>query len=280
MKRIAIYGKGGIGKSTISSNLTACMANMGYRMMQIGCDPKHDSTQMLCGNTDTLLDTLRRKGNETQLEDVVHKGCLGIYCIEIGGPQPGVGCAGRGIIRGIELIKKLNAFETYRIDVCIYDVLGDVVCGGFFEPIRRGGTDEVYIVTSGEFNSLFAANNICCGFINSVSPNDKVRIGGIIGNLRGLPNEENILCTFANHIGLPLVGIVPRDIRIEQTTNHSIPLVCSDPNHILTDNFQTIAKKILEGIPDCNHLTPYEFDELKVMQRKLTENARDNYDYP
>ena len=270
MKKIAIYGKGGIGKSTISSNLTACMASMGYRMMQIGCDPKHDSTQMLCGCTETLLDTLRLKGSSVRLEDVVHKGCLGTYCIEIGGPQPGVGCAGRGIIRGIELIKQLRAFETYGIDVCIYDVLGDVVCGGFFEPIRRGGTDEVYIVTSGEFNALFAANNICCGFINFVPASDKVQIGGIIGNLRGLPNEETVLRTFAEHIGVPLVGIVPRDVRIERTTNHSLPLACSDPDGALTQNFQTIAGKILEGRPDRRQLNPYTFDELKTMQRTLT----------
>ena len=273
MKTIAIYGKGGIGKSTISSNLTACMASMGYRMMQIGCDPKHDSTQMLCNSTDTLLDTLRRKGGAICLEDVVHKGYLDTYCIEIGGPQPGVGCAGRGIIRGIELIKQLNAFETYEIDVCIYDVLGDVVCGGFFEPIRRGGTDVVYIVSSGEFNSLFAANNICCGFINSVSSNEKVRIGGVIGNLRGLPNEEIVLQTFAAHIGIPLVGVVPRDIQIERTTNHSRPLIISQPKHFLTENFCSLARKVLAAEIPQSKVTPYGFEELKTMQREITGYA-------
>lgn len=270
MKKIAIYGKGGIGKSTIASNLTACMASMGYRMLQIGCDPKHDSTQMLCGSTDTLLDTLRRKGHEIHLEDVVHQGCLDTYCIEIGGPQPGVGCAGRGIIKGIELINQLKVFETYEIDVCVYDVLGDVVCGGFFEPIRRGGTDEVYIVSSGEFNSLFAANNICCGFINSVSSNENVKIGGIIGNLRGIPNEEMVLHTFSEHVGIPLVGIVPRDIQIERTTNHSVPLVVSEPENLLTNNFCSIAQKILDNGVGKSQLTPYEFEDLKTMQRKIT----------
>ena len=272
MKRIAIYGKGGIGKSTISSNLTACMASLGYRVLQIGCDPKHDSTQMLCGSVPTLLDVLREKGGQAQLEDIVHLGILNTCCVEIGGPQPGVGCAGRGIIRGIELLKQLDVFHKYGIDICLYDVLGDVVCGGFFEPIRRGGTEEVYIVSSGEFNSLFAANNICCGFINSVSPNDPVKLGGIIGNLRGLPNEKEVLQTFAAHIGIPLIGVVPRDMQIERTTSQSCPLAVSEPESDLTALFSQIAQKILNPAVANNVATPYDFNELKRMQRELTGN--------
>lgn len=273
MKRIAIYGKGGIGKSTISSNLTACMASLGHRVLQIGCDPKHDSTQMLCGSVPTLLDILREKGSQIQLEDIVHPGILNTCCVEIGGPQPGVGCAGRGIIRGIELLKQLDVFRKYGIDVCLYDVLGDVVCGGFFEPIRRGGTEEVYIVSSGEFNSLFAANNICCGFLNSVSTDAHVKLGGIVGNLRGLPNEREVLQTFADHIGTPLIGVVPRDMRIERTTNQSCPLAVSDPDSDLTALFCQIAQKILNPATANNPLMPYDFDELKKMQRELTGNA-------
>lgn len=269
MKKIAIYGKGGIGKSTLSSNISACMADMGFRIMQIGCDPKHDSTQMLCGYVDTLLDTMREKGNDLRLEDIVHKGILDICCVEIGGPQPGVGCAGRGIIRGIEFVQKQNAFEKFDIDVCIYDVLGDVVCGGFFEPIRRGEADELFIVSSGEFNSLFAANNICSGFINSISSNDNVRIGGIIGNLRGLPNERELLEEFSSHIGLPLVGIVPRSVEIERTTNNSCPLVISSPDSDLARNFRAIAKKMLEWNEEPKQLMPYSFFELKQMHNKF-----------
>lgn len=273
MKKIAIYGKGGIGKSTIASNLSACMSSLGNRVLQIGCDPKHDSTQMLCGSIKTLLDVLHEKGEQIQIEDIAHSGILDTWCVEIGGPQPGVGCAGRGMIRGIELIKQLDVFNKYGIDVCLYDVLGDVVCGGFFEPIRRGGADEVYIVSSGEFNSLFAANNICCGFINSVSTDASVKLGGIIGNLRGIPNENEVLRVFANHIGIPLVGVVPRDIQIERTTNQSCPLIVSNPNSQLAKMFCEIAKKILKDNTNNSYINPYDFDELKKMQRKLTGNV-------
>ena len=162
MRKIAIYGKGGIGKSTTTSNLSAALAEKGYRVMQVGCDPKADSTKGLMGGRriPTVLEQLRLKGDELRLEDIVFEGYGGVLCVESGGPTPGVGCAGRGIISAFEKLAELRAFEVYRPDVVIYDVLGDVVCGGFAMPIREGYAREVFIVSSGEMMALYAANNM------------------------------------------------------------------------------------------------------------------------
>ena len=162
MRKIAIYGKGGIGKSTTTSNLSAALAEKGYRVMQVGCDPKADSTKGLMGGKriPTVLEQLRQKGDELRLEDIVFEGYGGVLCVESGGPTPGVGCAGRGIISAFEKLAELRAFEVYQPDVVIYDVLGDVVCGGFAMPIREGYAREVFIVSSGEMMALYAASNI------------------------------------------------------------------------------------------------------------------------
>ena len=162
MVKIAIYGKGGIGKSTTTSNLSAAFSRMGYRVMQIGCDPKSDSTKNLMGGekVPTVLDQIREKGSDNiELEDIVFEGFNGVYCVEAGGPTPGIGCAGRGIITAFEKLQELGAYDVYQPDIVLYDVLGDVVCGGFAMPIRGGYADYVFIVTSGEMMAMFAATN-------------------------------------------------------------------------------------------------------------------------
>lgn len=166
MRRIAIYGKGGIGKSTISSNISTALAERGLKVIQIGCDPKADSTKSLTGySIPTVLDTIRKNDN-IELSDVVVKSACGVLCVECGGPSPGVGCAGRGIIKAFEKLEELNVVEHYKPDLILYDVLGDVVCGGFAMPIRNGYARDIFIVTSGEMMSLYAANNIACA-VNS-----------------------------------------------------------------------------------------------------------------
>ena len=184
LRQIAVYGKGGIGKSTTCSNLSAALSNQGYRVLQIGCDPKADSTKNLVGDQKKLsvLEQLKLKKNAV-LDDIVTKGFANTYCIEAGGPEPGFGCAGRGIITAMEIVEKLNVFQELDIDIVIYDVLGDVVCGGFAVPLRMSFAKEVYLVTSGETMALYAANNISKA-IKRFGERSSVRLGGIICNQR------------------------------------------------------------------------------------------------
>lgn len=211
LRQIAIYGKGGIGKSTTTQNLTAGLAESGKKVMVVGCDPKADSTRLLLGGLAqrTVLDTLRETGDSIELPNILREGYLGIKCVESGGPEPGVGCAGRGIITSINLLERLGAY-TEELDYVFYDVLGDVVCGGFAMPIREGKAKEIYIVASGEMMALYAANNISKG-IARYARTGGVRLGGIICNSRNVDRELDLLRAFAAELGTQLIYFVPRD---------------------------------------------------------------------
>jgi nitrogenase iron protein NifH len=211
MRKIALYGKGGIGKSTIATHLAAAWAELGFSVMLIGCDPKADSTRPLLGrrsptlldNYEKMLATAETKAKASALNSLIEVGYAGVKCVEIGGPNPGVGCAGRGISLALELLDNLKAFEA--LDYVVFDILGDVVCGGFATPMRMGFAEEVYIVTSGEYAALYAANSICTGIRNMGS-----ELGGIIANCRGLPDEIHQVSEFARAVGSSLVGSLPR----------------------------------------------------------------------
>ena len=217
MRKIAIYGKGGIGKSTTTSNLSAALSQMGYKVMQVGCDPKADSTKGLMQGRriPTVLNQLREKNDELKLQDIVFEGYGGVLCVESGGPTPGIGCAGRGIISAFEKLAELEAFETYRPDIVIYDVLGDVVCGGFAMPIREGYAREVFIVSSGEMMALYAADNIAHAVRNFAS-RGYARLGGLIQNSRNIENENAIVDQAAREIGTEVIARVPRSGDIQR----------------------------------------------------------------
>lgn len=260
-RKIAIYGKGGIGKSTTTQNMAAALATQGKVIMQIGCDPKADSTRMLIGGKRqrTVLDTLREQG-KVRLTDVLKEGFGGIRCIESGGPEPGVGCAGRGIITSIELLESLGAY-CEDLDYIFYDVLGDVVCGGFAMPIREGKAKEIYIVTSGEMMSLYAANNICKG-IKKFSVTGGARLGGIICNSRRVNNEEELIKAFADRIGSKMIQFIPWDNIVRQAENNKQTVVQFAPESSQCKVYMDLAEGIDKNT-DFVIPTPMELEELE-----------------
>lgn len=264
MRQVAIYGKGGIGKSTTTQNLTAALATMGKKILLVGCDPKADSTRMLLGglNQRTVLDSLRNEGNEAvDLDNLLQKGFGGIKCVESGGPEPGVGCAGRGIITSIGLLENLGAY-TDELDYVFYDVLGDVVCGGFAMPIREGKAREIYIVASGELMAIYAANNICKGI--SKFAKGGARLGGIICNSRKVDNEKELLEAFASRLGSHLIHFVPRDNIVQRAEINKKTVIEFDPGSEQANEYLKLAGNIEQNekfvVP-----RPLHMDELESM---------------
>ena len=237
MLKVAVYGKGGIGKSTVTSNLAAAFAAMGKRVIQIGCDPKADSTINLLGGEDE---------EPEKLEDISKEGFGGVLCIETGGPTPGLGCAGRGIIATFQLLEDLKLFETWKPDVVLYDVLGDVVCGGFAAPIREGYAEKVLIVTSGEKMALYAANNISSA-VRNFEDRSYARIFGIVLNHRNVENETEKVNAFAEKNNIPIVGEIPRSDEIIRWEDQGKTVIEGDENSEISEKFFALARKLLEG---------------------------------
>jgi len=264
MRRIAVYGKGGIGKSTISANLSAALACTGHAVVQIGCDPKHDSTRQLLGGTriTTVLDYLRdTRPDSYELDAVLHEGFAGVGCVEAGGPKPGVGCAGRGIISTFDLLAQFKLESRYEI--AVYDVLGDVVCGGFAVPIRREYADTVLVVTSGEFMSLYAANNILRG-IRNYDGNEHGRVAGIIFNRRNVADEEERVLRFARAVGLPVFADIPRSDAFARAEHAHATVVELENDAVLCALFTDMAKRLAAGVPlhVARPLTDEELEEV------------------
>lgn len=249
MRKIAIYGKGGIGKSTTTQNTVAGLAESGKKVMVVGCDPKADSTRLLLGGLvqKTVLDTLREEGEDVELTDVLLPGYRGTMCTESGGPEPGVGCAGRGIITSINLLEQLGAYnEDKSLDYVFYDVLGDVVCGGFAMPIRDGKAEEIYIVCSGEMMAMYAANNICKGIVK-FADSGAVRLGGLICNSRKVDYEKEMIEELARQLGTQMIHFVPRENQVQRAEINRKTVIEYSPEHAQADEYRTLARKIDEN---------------------------------
>lgn len=261
-KIIAIYGKGGIGKSTTASNIAAACANIGYKVMIIGCDPKSDSSIILLNGKKipTILDIIKNK-KDISKEDIIFYGYKNIKCVEVGGPEPGVGCAGRGIIVAIEKIK--SVYPNFKEnDLIIYDVPGDVVCGGFVAPIKRGDIDEIYILTSGEYMSIYAANNICKSFSKINIP-----IGGIICNSRNNKFENEIIEEYSKSIGTQYIGFIEKNYIIQKCEREGIPVIEKYPDCYISNLYRNIGKKIMTST-NKNTITPLNDIELRELINK------------
>jgi len=266
MRKIAIYGKGGIGKSTTTQNTVAGLAESGSKVMVVGCDPKGDSTRLLLGglSQNTVLDTLREEGEDVDLEDIRKTGFGGTLCTESGGPEPGVGCAGRGIITSINLLEQLGAFgDDENLDYVFYDVLGDVVCGGFAMPMREGKAKEIYIVVSGEMMAMYAANNICKGILKFAETGG-IRLAGLICNSRQVDNEIEMIEAFAGKLGSHMIHFIPRDNMVQRAEINRKTVIEFEPKHPQADEYRTLANKMGENgnfvIP-----TPMEMDDLEKL---------------
>ncbi|MDU9375812.1 Nitrogenase iron protein 1 [Methanocorpusculaceae archaeon Sp1] len=265
MRQIALYGKGGIGKSTTSANLSAAFAENGLDVMQIGCDPKHDSTRMLMHGRwiPTVLEQMYER-KDLEMDDVIFTGFGGVRCVEAGGPEPGIGCAGRGIIATFQLLEKMKALHG---DVVVYDVLGDVVCGGFAMPMRDGYAQEVYLVTSGELMSLYAANNICKAIARlSERSTARCRLGGVICNSKNMDNERELVAEFSRLIGSKMVQFVPRDKAVQAAEVNQMTVIEHAPTSPQADVYRGLAKTILAN-DDLRIPTALDLDELEKLAR-------------
>jgi nitrogenase iron protein NifH len=264
IRQLAIYGKGGIGKSTTTQNTVAGLASLGKKVMIVGCDPKADSTRLMlhAKAQETVMDKVRELGTveDLELSDVLKEGYGGTKCVESGGPEPGVGCAGRGVITAINFLEEEGAY-TEDLDFVFYDVLGDVVCGGFAMPIRENKAQEIYIVVSGEMMAMYAANNICKGIVKYAS-SGSVRLGGLICNSRNTDKEKELIEALAAKLGTQMIHFVPRDNQVQRAELRRMTVIEYSPEHKQAEEYRELARKIDENkmlvVP-----TPLTMDELE-----------------
>ena len=264
MLKIAIYGKGGIGKSTISSNLSAIFSKSGKKVLHIGCDPKGDSTRNLMGKK--IPTVILKEKNNLNREDIIYEGFNGIECVETGGPEAGIGCAGRGIITTMEELEDLEVFDEER-DVIVYDVLGDVVCGGFAVPMREKYADIIYIVTSSEFMSIFAANNIMKS-IKNFSKMKNIKFGGLIHNQRNNDSNINILKIFADMTKSKIIGEIPFSKELIKSELNGKTIAEMYPNSNLYNNFLELSEKILDNQDDID-FSPLSEEEMEYLAAEI-----------
>jgi len=266
LRQCAIYGKGGIGKSTTTQNLVAALAESGKKVLIVGCDPKADSTRLILHSKaqTTVMHLAAEAGSveDLELEDVLSIGFGGIKCVESGGPEPGVGCAGRGVITAINFLEEEGAYSD-DLDFVFYDVLGDVVCGGFAMPIRENKAQEIYIVCSGEMMAMYAANNIAKGIVKYANSGG-VRLAGLICNSRNTDREDELIMALASRLGTTMIHFVPRDNAVQHAEIRRMTMVEYDPTHKQADEYRQLANKIVNNtnfvIP-----TPIEMEELEEL---------------
>ncbi|MEW7979763.1 MAG: nitrogenase iron protein [Candidatus Sedimenticola endophacoides] len=266
LRQCAIYGKGGIGKSTTTQNLVAGLAELGKKVMIVGCDPKADSTRLILHSKaqNTIMEMAAEAGTveDLELEDVLKTGYGDIKCVESGGPEPGVGCAGRGVITAINFLEEEGAYED-DLDFVFYDVLGDVVCGGFAMPIRENKAQEIYIVCSGEMMAMYAANNISKGIVKYANSGG-VRLAGLICNSRNTDREDELIVALAEKLGTQMIHFVPRDNAVQRAEIRRMTVIEYDPTHKQADEYRTLAQKVIDNkmlvIPQ-----PCTMDELEEL---------------
>lgn len=266
MRQCAIYGKGGIGKSTTTQNLVAALAELGKKVMIVGCDPKSDSTRLIlhAKAQNTIMSLAAEAGSveDLELDEVLKVGYANIKCVESGGPEPGVGCAGRGVITAINFLEEEGAYDD-ELDFVFYDVLGDVVCGGFAMPIRENKAQEIYIVCSGEMMAMYAANNIGKGIVKYANSGG-VRLAGLICNSRNTDREDELIIALAAKMGTHMIHFVPRDNVVQRAEIRRMTVIEYDPTSKQADEYRQLAQKIIvnKNLVIPQPLTMDELEEL------------------
>lgn len=270
IRSIALYGKGGIGKSTIASNLSVALKEVGEVVLQIGCSPKIDSTSQLNNGEILDLNILEHTREKGQSKEVVKEciyTCNEILCAESGGPEPAKGCAGKGVKIAVDLLHEYNLIEESGATFVIFDVIGDIVCGGFAQPMRAGFAQELYLVSSGELMSLYSSNNICHAVTAAISEGSEIRVGGIIGNMRGVPMEREVLDEFGKVINVPILSYIPRSDIVQEAEGDGGTVLEKRPESEQAQRYRDLAKTVLETreslIP-----TPVELEDLMEMLRR------------
>ena len=270
-REMAFYGKGGVGKSTIACNLSAVLAESGYKVMQVGCNPKIDSTALLLGGEPSDVNVLEHTRNhgpdEATVRQTIVKGYKGVLCVESGGPEPAEGCAGRGVNLALDLLKRYGIYDKMQVQFVIYDVIADVVCGGFAQPMRAGYAREVYLVTSGELMSLYSANNICKAICTIAASGADVRVAGIVNNMRNVQNEQALVSEFSESIGVPVMAHIPRHPIVQEGESRGATVVEAFPTSPQATAYRTLAKQILEN--ENRYMpTPLELEDIIGLLRK------------
>ncbi|MBA7496359.1 Nitrogenase iron protein 1 [subsurface metagenome] len=256
-RKIAIYGKAGIGKSVISAHLSVALSKLGEKVIQVGCDPKRDSIALLCGGImPTILEQLKMVDAETEepvemteeiLDKVMFRGYSDVLCCEAGGPRPGIGCAGRGVLVAVQILEEFNVFKRYSITFGIYDVLGDIVCGGFSQPMRGGHAKEIYIVVCGEPLTLYITNEILKAVDRITGEGIEVGVAGLIDNQRNVPHEKEIVEEFGRRVGVPVMEHVPRSLKVQEAEAMGKTVLEAFPDSDQAEVYRGLAKKMLEN---------------------------------
>lgn len=269
MERIAFYGKGGIGKSTIATSASLSMSRMGKRVLHVGCDPKHDSSLVLVKdpeNFKTVIDQIFAGVEDLEADDFIMDGIEGIDCVESGGPEAGRGCGGRAVSRSFEVFEDVELVDDTRYDAVVYDVLGDVVCGGFAAPMRRSAKSKVVIVLSEELMAAYAANRIAAA-VGQFEKNGIV-LAGLVINLKSNTADLAPIARFAKALNTTVLGVLPRDPLVCEAEIYRHCIVDYAPESPVAVGIKAIVEKVIaldrDAIPKPTPLN--DIDVRKIMR--------------